>query len=294
MIDTAVITAAGYGTRFLPATKNVPKEMLPIIDVPILHEVVKECIDAGIKKIVIVTRHGNNAVEDYFDNNKELEDYLASLGKTNRYERFLEVFDKVDYAYVRQNKNMPYGNGSPFLAAKPFLEEGRPFAALYGDDLILAKKSGIGQLIQEFEQRISAGEDIGGVISGQEIPLNVVNRYGIIKYKDDVKRIVETVVEKPSVESTPSTLASYGRYVLAYDVFDYLAVDKVGKDGELWMVDAITALAQKKNIYARVVEGKWLTTGDPVNMLRTTLEYALEREDLREDVQQLLREMSQR
>ena len=139
-VRKAIITAAGYGTRFLPATKNIPKEMLPLIDVPIIHEVVKECIEGGITQIIIVTRYGNNAVEDYFDNNTELETYLKNNKKFERYERFMEVFDKADIAYLRQHKSLPYGNGSPIIAAKPFLTKGEPFAVMYGDDVVLAEK----------------------------------------------------------------------------------------------------------------------------------------------------------
>ncbi len=290
MIDTAIITAAGYGTRFLPATKNVPKEMLPLIDVPILHEVVKECIDAGIVNIVIVTRHGNNAVEDYFDNNKELEDYLASQGKLDRYARFNEVFDQADIAYVRQHKNMPYGNGTPLLAAKPFLTEGKPFAVLFGDDLVLAKESGIGQLIKKFETLESQGKKPGGVLASQFVSKEEVKRYGVFKFKEGSTEIMQEIVEKPTPEMAPSLLASYGRYVLSYDLFNHLSVDKTGKDGELWAVDAITALSREKEIYTHNVEGRWYTTGDPVNMLRATLAYALAREDLRSDTLKMLQE----
>lgn len=290
MVDTAIITAAGYGTRFLPATKNVPKEMLPLIDVPILHEVVKECIDAGMRKIIIVTRHGNNAVEDYFDNNKELEDYLASQGKTERYARFKEVFDQADIAYVRQHKNMPYGNGSPILAAKSFVPEGKPFAVLYGDDLILAKNSGIGQLSKRFTELVEQGKNPGGVLAGQMVKPEEVKRYGIFKFKTGSEQIMNSIVEKPAIGEAPSLFASYGRYVLSYDFYKYLTVNKTGKDGELWAVDAITELAQEKDVYAHAVDGNWYTTGDPVNMLRATLAYALAREDLREETLEMLRE----
>jgi len=135
----------------LPATKNIPKEMLPLVDVPIIHETVKECIEAGIEQIIIVTRYGNSAIENYFDNNKKLEDYLKENGKLDRYDRFSEVFDKADIAYVRQHKNMPYGTGTPILAAKPFLTKGYPFAVLFGDDLVLGDKSAIGQLKNFYE-----------------------------------------------------------------------------------------------------------------------------------------------
>ena len=268
--------------------------MLPLIDVPILHDVVKECIDAGITKIVIVTRHGNNAVEDYFDNNKELEDYLKQLGKFDRYERFLEVFDQADIAYVRQNKNMPYGNGSPALAAKPYITEGKPFAYLYGDDLVLAKRSGIGQIIGRFEQLIAEGKNIGGVLASQSVALEEVSKYGIFKYRDVHNQIIDSISEKPKAEDAPSNQLSYGRYVLSYDVFKYLDIEKTGKDNELWMVDAITELARHLDVYTHTIDGTWFTTGDPVNMMRATLSYALAREDLRTEVLAMLSDLLQK
>jgi UTP--glucose-1-phosphate uridylyltransferase len=283
-VRKAIITAAGYGTRFLPATKNIPKEMLPLIDVPIIHEIVKECIDAGIDQIIIVTRYGNNAVEDYFDNHKELEDYLHGEKKFERYERFLEVFDRADIAYVRQHKSMPYGNGSPILAAKPYISEGESFAVLWGDDVVLAKESAIGQIKEKYLELSSTDAQLGGVIGVEEVPLEEVKRYGVVKFRDEVQKIIELLVEKPEPSVAPSRLASYGRYVLSYDIFDHLSPVKTGKDGELWLADAIHELAQDKNIYTHEVDGMWMTTGDPLRYMQTVFAYAMQREDLREEL----------
>lgn len=283
-VNQAVVTAAGYGTRFLPATKNIPKEMLPLLDVPIIHDVVKECIDAGITKIIIVTRYGNNAVEDYFDSHKELEDYLKDLGKLDRYERFNEVFDKADIAYVRQHKSMPYGNGTPFLAAKPYLNENEPFAALFGDDLVMSKTSAIGELVKKFESLSETDPDIRGVFGVEEVPEKEVSRYGVVKFKDVEKRIISDLIEKPKIEESPSRYAVFGRYVFSSEIFNYLNPRNTGKDGEIWLTDAIQALAQVKNIYAEEVSGKWMTTGDPLRYIETLFVYAMQRPDLKDDL----------
>ncbi|KKQ11354.1 MAG: glucose-1-phosphate uridylyltransferase [candidate division WS6 bacterium GW2011_GWC2_36_7] len=146
----AVIATAGYSTRFLPVCKSVPKSMLPMQEVPIIHEIVKECIDAGITDVILVTSFGNYPVEDYFDNRPDLETFLKDTGKEERYERFNEVFGKVNITVVRQNKSLPYGNGSPVLAAKPWLKEGEPFVFIFSDDLVLSEVSAVKQLVDEY------------------------------------------------------------------------------------------------------------------------------------------------
>lgn len=288
-VRKAVITAAGYGTRFLPATKNIPKEMLPLIDVPIIHEVVKECIEGGITQIIIVTRYGNNAVEDYFDNNTELETYLKNNKKFERYERFMEVFDKADIAYVRQHKSLPYGNGSPIIAAKPFLTKGEPFAVMWGDDVVLAEKSGIGQLREKYLRLKETDPKVGGVIAVKPVERENISKFGSVKFKDEERGILEKLIEKPKPEEAPSFLASYGRYVLDYDVFKYLTVDNLGKDDELWLVDAIHKLAQEMNIYTHEI-CEWFTTGDPIQYLQAVLQYALKDKRLKEKTLSLITE----
>jgi len=287
-VKKAIITAAGYGTRFLPATKNIPKEMLPLVDVPIIHETVKECIEAGIEQIIIVTRHGNNAIEDYFDNNKALEDYLKETGKYARYERFHEVFDKAEIAYVRQHRNMPYGTGTPVLAAKPFLTKGEPFAVLFGDDVVLSKNSAIGQLKRYYEEMFESNNNVGGVIAAQKVQPEVTNRYGMVKFKDEARMIMDHLIEKPKTEESPSLFATYGRYILDYQLFDYLHPENTGKDGELWLADAIDKLCQQKDVFAHQVEGTWMTTGDPLNYLETVLAFAMKRDDLKDGLEKIM------
>lgn len=286
-VNKAIITAAGYGTRFLPATKNIPKEMLPLIDVPIIHEIVKECIEGGITQIVIVTRYGNNAVEDYFDNNTELETYLKNNKKFERYERFMEVFDKADIAYVRQHKSLPYGNGSAVLAAKPFISKGEPFAVMWGDDVVLSEKSGIGQLREKYLKLKETDPNVGGVIAVKPVAPEKISNFGSVKFRDEKKKILERLVEKPSPEEAPSFLASYGRYILDYDVYNYLSRENTGKDNELWLPDAIHRLAQTMNIYTEEIS-EWFTTGDPVQYLQTVLNYALKDERLKDKILELM------
>lgn len=288
-VTKAVITAAGYGTRFLPATKNIPKEMLPLIDVPIIHEVVKECIEGGIDQIIIVTRYGNSAVEDYFDNNTELETYLKNNKKFERYERFMEVFDKADIAYVRQHKSLPYGNGSPILAAKPLISNGEPFAVMWGDDIVLAEESGIGQLREKYLRLKETDSKIGGVIAVKPISREEISKYASVKFKDEEREILDKLIEKPSPEKAPSYLASYGRYILDYSIFDHLTTENTGLDGELWLVDAIHKLAQDMNIYTHEI-CEWFTTGDPIQYLQTVLQYALKDKRLKEKTLKLITE----
>ena len=165
-VTKAVITTAGYSTRFLPVCKSIPKPMLPVIEVPIIHELVKECIDGGINNILLVTSYGNSSLEDYFDSRPDLETFLKDTGKEERYERFNEVFGKANVTCVRQNRALPYGSGSAILAAKPWISQGEPFAVLYGDDLVLSKVSAIGQLKEEYEKKEG---NVGGVIGTEGI-----------------------------------------------------------------------------------------------------------------------------
>ncbi len=282
----AVIATAGYSTRFLPVCKSVPKSMLPIQEVPIIHEIVKECIDAGITDVILVTSFGNYPVEDYFDNRPDLETFLKETGKEERYERFKEVFAKVNITVVRQNKALPYGNGSPVLAAKPWLNQGEPFVFIFSDDLVLSEVSAVKQLVDEYEQRRLSDVNIGGVVAAQEVDAKEIHKYGAVSFRNEDQRIVETIIEKP-VDNPPSLLATYGRYLVDYSIFEYLNMDNI-QDGELYFPVALDKLCKVKNVYCKAVDGEWLTTGDPLNYLQAQIKYAMRREDYREELRRFL------
>jgi UTP--glucose-1-phosphate uridylyltransferase len=290
-VTKAVILTAGYSTRFLPSCKNIPKAMLPLVDVPIIHEIAKECVEGGIKDIIIVTSYGNHPLEDYFDNNKEMEDFLKDTGKMDRYERFKEVYNKVNVACIRQNKSLPYGNGSPVLAAKPFLNKDEAFAIFFADDLVLGG-SAIGEAKKKFEEMSEKDSNIGGVIVTQEVPDEEVGRYGIVSFKDEKKKIVDRVIEKPELKDAPSRQAVYGRYIATYEIFNYFTKRDVGKAGELWLSDAFDRACKERNFYQMNASGEWLTTGDPLRYMKAMIRYALERDEYKEDLMKFMKDLS--
>lgn len=273
-ITKAVIAAAGYGTRFLPATKNQPKEMLPIIDKPIIHYLVEECVASGITDIIIVTRAGQGIMEDYFDNHMELEYVLEENGKKDLLRKVQQIPTLANFVYVRQKKNLPYGNASPIYCAAPLIDDDEAFAYLFGDDMVLSKTPCLKQLIDVYDK-----EDVNGVIATQPVPLNQVSRYGIIKLNK--KNQLEEIVEKPKIGKNPSNLAVFGRFILDQKVIEEVKKMKTGKGGELWLTDSITsAIKRGAKFLVHKVEGEWLTTGDPLNYMQTQVRFALERKDI--------------
>lgn len=274
-VKTAIIPAAGFGTRFLPIVKEIPKEMLPLINKPIIQLVVDECIDAGIEKVVIVVRKGNNVVEDYFRKSiPEVRDLLISVGKEDRYVEIERLEQYKQLVFINTRDDLPYGNGSPILSALNEVLEGEPFAVCFSDDLVLSSKSGIGQLIDYYDQH----EDVDGVIACQEVKRELVTKYGIIKPKvliDEKHGQVESIVEKPDIEDAPSNFVTYGRYVLPYEVMEVLAKVNTGLDNELWLSDANHEIAQKGKLMYKVIDGQWYTTGDPQNYFEALTRYYL-------------------
>lgn len=276
-IKKAIIAAAGYGTRFLPATKNQPKEMLPIVDKPIIHHLVEEAVDSGIEDIIIVTRAGQMPMEDHFDSNYELENELKEAGKLKRLKKVEGIPEMANFAYVRQHKGYPYGNATPLLCAAPLIDDDEAFVYMFGDDLTLSKKPVTKQLIEVYEK-----EDPTAVLGVQEVPDEEVERYGTVKYKNEKKNFeIEAGYEKLPAEEAPSNMALFGRFVFSYDIIKQAKKTPTGKDGELWAMDIINNLAQKgKKVIAQPIEGEWHTTGDPLRYLKTSVEFALMREDI--------------
>mgnify|MGYP006291336805 CR=1 FL=1 len=289
-ITKAVIAVAGYGTRFLPATKTQPKEMLPIIDRPIIHELVKEAVDSGIKDIILVTRFGQHIMEDYFDNNLELEHKLEATGKLDRLEKIRNVANMANFIYVRQKKDLPYGNGTPLLCVKPLIDDNESFVYMFGDDLTLTNngKPVAKQLIEKH-----AEHNATATLAVQEVPPEEISRYGSVEYKNgsSYEYDVKHIHEKLPANEAPSNMAQFGRFVFSYDVIEAAVNSDTGKDGELWVADILNNLADKdKTVIAPPIEGEWLTTGDPLRYLKATFRFAMERDDLAPKLVKYLRE----
>ena len=267
----AVITDAGFASRFLPITKTIPKAMLPLGPKPIMQYVVEECVAGGINDIIIVcTPEGKRIYEDYFSNPCEkIYKQLASQNKLDRFESVREVLDIADITVIEQDPELPYGNDSPIASAKPYLKDDEAFVALYSDDLIFGQGD-----VQTLIETYAANPEAKAVITAQEMPKEVWKKYGMIALKDEAKHTLSHIVEKPAKpEDSPSNLTSYGRYLLTPEVFAHLEPTNTGLDNELWTVDAITKLAKSGDVIVTNSKGKWLTTGDPANFYAAYQEF---------------------
>jgi len=284
-IRKAVIPAAGYGTRFLPMTKASPKEMLPIIDKPIIQYVVEEAVASGIEDIIIVTGYNKRAIEDHFDHSIELENYLERCGKTEQLEEIRKIARMANFIYIRQKGN--YGNGTPVLNAEPIIGN-EPFAVLWGDEFIYAEPPRLKQMIDVYNQY----NDI--VISGVKVAKEELSKYGIAKIKPVEGKVyeIEEIVEKPKPEQAPSDLATHGAYILTPDIFEALRNLKPGKGGEIWLVDAINALRKNHKIYTCEIEnGKYYDAGSRLTYLKANVDFALKRDEIKEDFKKYLKEI---
>ena len=278
-VSKAVIAVAGYGTRFLPVTKNQPKEMLPIINKPIVQYLVEEAVASGIKNIILVTRFGQTSLENHFDSNLELEMQLEKNGKKEKLEEVQRVNRMANFIFVRQGRHLPYGNGTPLLCVKDLLIPGERFVYMFGDDLVLAKKPCTKQIIDYSDKKSGAV-----TVAVQEVPLAEVSRYGIYQLKKGSQDQVAKAIEKPEPDKAPSRLAQFGRFVLNTDVVKIMSnhhrQGKLGKDNELWLIDALIEYAQNHPVFAARIEGKWMTTGDPLRYMKTQVAFALDRKDI--------------
>ncbi len=279
-ITKGVIAAAGKGTRFLPVAKAMPKEMLPIVDKPIIQYIVEEFVEAGIKDIVIVTSWDHRPIEDHFDHTFELEQHLKRAGKKDKLKEIRHIAELANFIYVRQKG--PYGNGAPCLNAESVIGD-EPFVYAFGDDLVLAKKSFTKSMIRAYERKP------GLYLGVQEVLPEEVVKYGVIRPGRGAQNAVAAIVEKPPVNRAPSRLAVFGRFILTPDIFAALREIRLGVGHELWLVDAITHLIKKgrKAYYQRVEGGRWYTTGDPIAYLQAMRAFALSRPDYQEKVQNI-------
>jgi UTP--glucose-1-phosphate uridylyltransferase len=285
-VKKAVIPAAGLGTRFLPATKSQPKEMLPLVDKPAIQYVVEQAVDAGITDILIITGRGKRTLEDHFDRSFELEYRLEQAGKLDDLKVVREISDMAAVHYIRQKE--PLGLGAAVAMAEPHVA-GEPFAVLLGDDIIIT-----GNLLANM---IDVYDRYGrSVIAGMEVPRSEIHLYGAISpefVEDNLARVV-AIVEKPATEDAPSNLAAIGRYVLTPQIFDALRETIPDAGGEVQLTDAINLLAQQQMVYAYVFEGVRYDIGKKIDYLRATVELAIDREDLGPEFRAILADLVQR
>ena len=285
-VKKAIITDAGFASRYLPITKTIPKAMIPIGAKPVMQLCVEECAAAGIEEIIIVATPntmGQKIYDDYFHNPAtNVKELLDKQGKSERFKPVEEVLNFPKITVIEQDPSLPYGNGSPIVSARDFVKDEEAFAVLYSDDLILGP-SDVAELIREYNEH----PDAKAVIAAQEMPEEVWHKYGMIALKDN--GTLSHIVEKPiTPDLSPSNLTSYGRYLLTPEVFDYLVPANTGLDGELWTVDAITKLAERGDVYVARSQGKWITTGDPKNYFMAHLEYVLSETDYGDDIKKMI------
>jgi UTP--glucose-1-phosphate uridylyltransferase len=284
-VRKAIIPAAGLGTRFLPATKAMPKEMLPIVDKPTIQYIVEEAVESGIEDIIIVTGKGKRAIEDHFDNNFELEQNLAEKEKFDLLEKVRQS-SKVDIHYIRQKE--PKGLGHAVWCARKFIGD-EPFAVLLGDDIVQADKPCLKQLMDEY------GKTGASIIGVQPVPEEETHRYGIIEPLEQTGRRyeVKNFVEKPAKGTAPSNLAIMGRYILTPEIFLFLEEQKIGAGGEIQLTDAIQKLNEIQRVFAYNFEGKRYDVGEKIGFIKTTIEFALQHDDLRTDLLKFMEEIMQ-
>jgi UTP--glucose-1-phosphate uridylyltransferase len=286
-VKKAVIPAAGLGTRFLPATKAQPKEMLPVLDKPAIQYVVEEAVRAGIPDILIISGRGKRSIEDHFDRSFELEYYLESKGKQAELEQIRAVSGLATIHYIRQRD--PLGLGHAVAVSEPHVGR-EPFAVLLGDD-IMAESNPLLVRMLEIHERYGRS-----VIAVQEVPRSDINLYGSIQpewAEDDLARVV-SIVEKPHPDEAPSNLAAIGRYILTPEIFDALRRTGPGRGGEIQLTDAINILAQEQAVYALIFEGGRYDIGNKLDYLKATVELAIDREDVGHDFRAFLADLVQR
>ena len=287
-VTKAIIPAAGYGTRFLPATKAMPKEMLPIVNKPIIQYVVEEVTASGIEDIIIVTGGNKRAIEDHFDRSKELEFWLEETGKKEKLAEIIRIAHSANFFYVRQKG--PYGNATPVISAQN-LVKGEPFAVIWGDEFIYSEPPRLKQLLDTFEKYQ------GSVISGVRIENKKdLEKYGIAdleKVEGNVYRI-KKVVEKPKPGEAPSDIATHGAYVFTPTILEHLENLKPGKGGELWLADAIESLIKQEPVYAVIIENsRYYDIGNKKGFVEANIEFALKDPELKEDISSYLKKLAE-
>lgn len=283
-VQKAIIPAAGLGTRFLPATKAQPKEMLPIVDTPTIQFIVEEAVSSGIEDIIIVTGRSKRAIEDHFDKSYELEEELKKSGKEDLLSQIRDISNLVNIHYIRQKE--PKGLGHAIYCAKAFIGN-EPFAVLLGDDIVRAEEPCLKQLINVYNDYKTT------ILGVQKVPVNEVSSYGIIGGKQVDERVVKVndMVEKPDIDKAPSNTAILGRYIISPSIFSHLENIPPGKNGEIQLTDALKSLMKDEAIYAYDFIGKRYDVGNRMGFLKATVEFALERDDLKDEFKAYLKQI---
>jgi len=281
-----VITMAGYGTRFLPASKAVPKEMFPIAGVPLIQHHVESLVAAGITEIIVIVRGGSEVVQRHFAPAVELEQHLKESGKTELLKEVQRISHMADIVFVRQPETLPYGNGSPALAARPWLTPGEPFYYMFGDDIIISDVPVPKQMLDAFNQFQPAA-----VLATQWVPDEERRLYGCIEFKPGSDNVMARIIEKPAPGTAPSNWVQIGHFIFTPELFDVLHSSDLGKDNELWMADAVDRLAARSTVIVQSIEGLWMAAGDPLRQLKASIEMSLQRKDMRDELVTYLRSL---
>ena len=280
-VKKAIIPAAGLGTRFLPATKSQPKEMLPIVDKPTLQYIIEEAIESGIEEILIITGRSKKSIEDHFDKSVELELELEQKGKIEMLEMVQKISNMVNIHYIRQKE--PKGLGHAIYCAKSFIGD-EPFAVLLGDDIVDSEIPCLKQLIDIYDEYKTS------VLGVQKVAVEDTNKYGILDVKHIEDRVykVKDMVEKPNLDEAPSNIAILGRYIITPAIFEILENQKPGKGGEIQLTDALKTLGQQEAIYAYNFEGRRYDVGDKLGFLEATIDFALKRDSLKDGLMEYI------
>lgn len=283
-----VITIAGYGTRFLPASKAVPKEMFPIAGTPLIQHHVESLVAAGIGEIIVVVRGGSEVVQSHFAPAPELERHLEQSGKLALLDEVQRISRMADVVFVRQPERLPYGNGTPALAARPWLTPGEPFYYMFGDDIILSDVPTPRQMLDAFNEFQPAA-----VLATQRVPDEETHLYGCIELKHGSENEMARIVEKPAPGTAPSNWVQVGHFIFTSELFDVLrgSESERGKGGELWIADAVGRLAARASVIAQPIQGLWMAAGDPLRHLKACIEMSLRHDDMRADLIEYLRSL---
>ena len=281
----AIVTDAGFASRFLPITKTIPKSMIPIGNRPVMQLVIEECAAAGIEEIIIVaTKDGKPIYEDYFNNaGTAIKKQLSSQGKSDRYAPIEEILNLPKITVITQDPSYPYGNGSPIASARNFIRDDESFIVVYSDDLVFGPSA-----VKDLVEAHAAHPDAAAIIAGQPVPHEEIKKYASIDY-DESTMVLKGLVEKPKPEEAASDLASYGRYLLTPEIFAMLDPKNVGLDDELWTADAIARLIPTGRVYVERTKGTWMTTGDPKNYILANLKYILDNETYAEEIREFVK-----
>lgn len=282
----AIICAAGLGTRFLPQTKAMPKEMLPLIDRPVIQVIVEQAVAAGVTDIIIVTGHSKRAIEDHFDRSDELEAELREKGKHDKADEIKRIAEMANFVYIRQ-KGIPKGNARPILNARRLIDDDEPFFVFFADDFFRSETPWPSQLKDAY------AETGKSVISLIEVEKKDADKYGMASLTDKKsERLFKLggLVEKPGEENTPSVFASVGSYLLTPDIWQYIEQEKVGKGGEITLSDSINELAQEGEVFGYFIDGVWHDTGDQLKYIKAVVDMALESEDYGHELKAYLKD----